>query len=55
MQPNLAAAFYQAVTGYVAEPSALSLTTLLGELDRVRKNLTTSAVTAAVANRLCSS
>ncbi len=55
MQPNLAAAFYQAVTAYVAEPSALSLTTLLGELDRVRKNLTTSAVTAAVANRLCSS
>ncbi len=55
MQPNLAAAFYQAVTGYVAEPSALSLTTLLGELDKVRKNLTTSAVTAAVANRLCSS
>ena len=53
MQPNLQAAFYQAVMSYVG--GLQSLTAILDELDKVQKDLATDASTASVANRLCSS
>jgi alpha-glucoside transport system substrate-binding protein len=52
MEPDLAAAFYQAVTNYVSDPQ--SLDKILAELDKVQKNLAKDASTTDVASRLCS-